>query len=160
MTVAWADKVGPGRLNARLAYTHLLDGYNIPLPGADRDPFEGEIGAAKNKASLSLGYKWGKFNLTSNTTYIGESALDNVFLGDFDLPAGAVKVKEKVYNDFQLTYNLRKEVDLYVGVDNAFDTKAPPIISGLPGNTTGAETDAGTYDPIGRRYYVGLRVKL
>ena len=160
VTVAWADKVGPGRLNARLAYTHLLDGYDIPLPGADRDPWEGEIGAAKDKASLSLGYKWGAFNLTSSTTYIGKSSLDNVFLGDFDLAPGSVKVKEKVYNDFQLTYAMRKEVDLYVGVDNAFNTKAPAIISGLPGNTTGAETDAGTYDPIGRRYYLGLRVKM
>lgn len=160
VTVAWADNVGPGRLNARLAWTHLLDGYDIPLPGAESDPWEGEVGAAKNKASLALGYKWGKFNLTSNTTYIGESSLDNVFLAGFDAAPGSVKVKEKVYNDFQLTYNLRKEVDLYVGVDNAFNTKAPPIITGLPGNTTGAETDAGTYDPIGRRYYVGLRVKM
>lgn len=160
VTVAWADKVGPGRLNARLAYTHLLEGYNIPLPGAEVNPFAGELGAAKDKASLSLGYKWGAFNLTSSTTYIGKSALDNVFLGDFDLAPGSIKVKEKVYNDFQLTYAMRKEVDLYVGVDNAFNTKAPAIISGLPGNTTGAETDAGTYDPIGRRYYVGLRVKM
>ena len=160
VTVAWADKVGPGRLNARLAWTHLLDGYDIPLPGAESDPWDGEIGAAKNKGSLMLGYKWGKFNLTSNTTYIGKSALDNVFLADFDMAPGSVTVKEKIYNDFQMTYNLRKEVDLYVGVDNAFNTSAPPIISGLPGNTTGAETDAGTYDPIGRRYYVGLRVKM
>ncbi|HEY0488703.1 MAG TPA: TonB-dependent receptor [Telluria sp.] len=160
VTAAWADKVGPGRLNARLAWTHLLDGYNIPLPGVESNPWDGEVGAAKNKASLSLGYKWGKFNLSSNTTYIGESSLDNVFLADFDLAPGAIKIKEKVYNDFQLTYNLRKEVDLYVGVDNAFNTKAPAIISGIPGSTTGAETDAGTYDPIGRRYYVGLRVKM
>ncbi|WP_229459424.1 TonB-dependent receptor domain-containing protein [Massilia cavernae] len=159
-TAAWSDTVGAGRLNARLSWTHLLDGYNIPLPGAESDPFYGEVGAAKNKAALFLGYKWGKFNLTSSTTYIGESSLDNVFLSDFDLPAGAIKIKEKVYNDFQLTYTLRKEVDLYVGVDNAFNTKAPAIISGIPGNTTGAETDAGTYDPIGRRYYLGLRVKM
>ena len=160
VTVAWADNVGPGRLNARLAWTHLMEGYNIPLPGAKANPFDGEVGAAKNKANLYLGYKWGAFNLTSSTTYIGESALDDVFLAGFDAAPRSVKIKEKIYNDFQLTYALRKEVDLYVGVDNAFDTKAPPIISGLPGSTTGAETDAGTYDPIGRRYYVGLRVKM
>ena len=160
VTVAWADKVGPGRLNARLAWTHLLEGYNIPLPGADRDPFDGEVGAAKDKAALTLGYKWGKFNLTSNTTYIGSSALDDQFLAGFDLEPGSVKIKEKVYNDFQLTYTLRKEVDLYMGVDNAFNTKPPALISGLPGSDTGVETDGGTYDPIGRRYYVGLRVKM
>lgn len=51
-------------------------------------------------------------------------------------------------------------MQFYLGLDNAFNAKPPPIISGLPGNTTGAETDASTYDPIGRRYYLGLRVSL
>jgi hypothetical protein len=40
-------------------------------------------------------------------------------------------------------------------MDNAFDKKAPPIVTGLPKNTTGTETDASAYDPIGRRYYLG-----
>jgi iron complex outermembrane recepter protein len=160
VTAGWIDKVGPGRLNARVAYTYVKEGYDVPLPGADRDPFAGELGAAKHKASLTMGYKWGAFNISSNTTYIGKSALNDTFLKDFDLEPGSVAVGSKVYNDFQLTYTVHKNVDFYVGVDNAFNTKAPPIISGLPGNTTGAETDAGTYDAIGRRYYVGLRVTL
>jgi hypothetical protein len=45
---------------------------------------------------------------------------------------------------------VKKNYQLYFGMDNAFDKKAPPIISGLPGNTTGTETDASAYDPIGR----------
>jgi hypothetical protein len=49
---------------------------------------------------------------------------------------------------------------MYLGLNNAFDAKAPSIITGLPGSTTGTETDASTYDPIGRRVYVGLRVTL
>jgi iron complex outermembrane receptor protein len=160
ITAGWIGNVGPGRLNGRVAYTHVKDGYDIPLPGAERDSWAGEVGYAKNKAAVTLGYKWGAFNISSNTTIIGESSLDDSFLKQFDLAPGSVKVGSKVYNDFQLTYSLRKNVDLYVGVDNAFDTKAPPIISGLPGNSTGAETDAGTYDAIGRRYYVGLRMSL
>jgi iron complex outermembrane receptor protein len=160
VTVGWADKVGPGRLNARLAYTYVKEGYDIPLPGEPRDPFAGELGAAKNKATLNLGYRWGAFNLSSTTTFIGASSLDDTFLKSFDLPAGSVKVGSKVYNDFQLGYTIRKSMEVYFGVDNAFNTKAPPIITGLPGNTTGAETDAGTYDAIGRRYYLGLRVTL
>ena len=39
-----------------------------------------------------------------------------------------------------------------------FDTAPPPIISGLPENQTGTETDSGTYDAIGRRFYLGMRV--
>jgi outer membrane receptor protein involved in Fe transport len=60
----------------------------------------------------------------------------------------------------QVSYQLMKKTELYFGLDNAFDVKAPPIISGLPGDVTGTETDGGTYDPIGRRWYAGIRVKL
>ena len=50
-------------------------------------------------------------------------------------------------------------VELYVGANNLFDEAPPPIITGLPGNITGAETDSGTYDAIGQRFYGGFRVK-
>ena len=33
-------------------------------------------------------------------------------------------------------------------------------LSGVTGNSTGTNTNAGTYDPIGRRYYVGVRVTM
>jgi outer membrane receptor protein involved in Fe transport len=69
-------------------------------------------------------------------------------------------VGSKTYQDFQLSYDVNKKWQVYLGIDNAFDTKAPPIVSGLPGSDTGAETVAGTYDPIGRRYYAGLRFSL
>lgn len=157
LTVAYSDKVGPGRLNARLAWTHLLEGYLTPLPGAPRDPFMGEIGAPKDKVSLTLGYNWGAWGITSQTTFIGKSSLDDTFLAGFDVAPGSVGVGSKVYNDFQFTFTARK-TQLYLGIDNAFGTKPPPIISGLPGNDTGAETDAGTYDAIGRRYYAGVRI--
>ncbi len=157
LTVSYFNQVGPGRLSGRLAYTYLLKGYLIPVPGAERDEFRGEIGAPKHKASLTLGYTWGPWGITSQTTYLGKSALDDQFLKGFDLPAGSFGVGSKTYQDFQFTYTYRK-TQFYVGIDNAFDTKAPPIITGLPGNNTGTETDAGTYDPIGRRYYAGVRI--
>jgi iron complex outermembrane receptor protein len=161
VTASWADNLGPGRLVARVAYTRVQDGYDIPLRGGEVDPFAGEIGAAKNKGSVTLGYRWGAFNLSSNTTIIGKSSLDNQFLADaFGLPPNSITVDKKIYNDFQLSYELHKKVEVYAGLDNAFDVKPPRIISGLPGSTTGAETDAGTYDAIGRRYYLGLRVKM
>ncbi len=86
-------------------------------------------------------------------------ALDDQFLAGFDLAPGSVTTKEKIYNDFQFTYQYRK-AQFYLGIDNAFNTGPAPIISGLPGNDTGTETHAGQYDPIGRRYYVGVRLAL
>jgi outer membrane receptor protein involved in Fe transport len=160
LTATFSDKVGPGNLTARLAHTYVKKGYTIPLPGAEPDQFAGEIGAPKHRSALTLGYKWGAFGISTNTTYIGESYLDDQFLISNGLEPRSLKVGSKVYNDVQFTYSMDKKTQFYFGIDNLTNTKPAPIISGLPGNDTGTETNAGTYDPIGRRYYLGLRVSL
>jgi len=160
-TASFADRVGPGRLSARLAWTWLREGYDIPLPGAEKDYWAGEIGSAKNRGSLNLAYKWGKFGISGSTTFISKSALDDQFLVSvLEVPRNSIRVGSKTYQDFQFTYAPWKQTEFYLGIDNAFDTKAPPIVSGLPSSVTGAETDSGTYDAIGRRYYLGVRVTL
>ena len=157
LTAGYTGKVGPGVLAGKLSFTHLIDGYNIPLPGSDKDFFAGEVGAARDRFTLALGYKLAGFGVTSTTRFISSSALDDQFLlSNFTLPRDSIKVGSKTYNDFQFTYDFKK-VQLYVGVNNAFGVKPPPIISGLPGNITGTETAADVYDAIGRRYYVGVR---
>nr|WP_315221208.1 TonB-dependent receptor [uncultured Duganella sp.] len=165
MTVSWSDKVGPGRLSTQLAYTRLRELWNKATPDADRNDDVGEvtstqINAPRNKAVLNTAYKWGNLGATWTATYNGPVALDDQFLKSLEIAPGSVGVGSRTYNDFQFTYDLKKSIQLYLGINNAFDAKAPPIISGLPGSTTGTETDASTYDPIGRRYYVGLRVTL
>jgi len=160
LTASWSDNVGPGRLFAKMQYTYTKEGYVIPVKGADKDPFAGEVGSPKNKANINLSYKWGSVGISSTTTYIGRSALDDQFLEQYEIPANSIKVGSRTYQDFQLTFDVKKQVQLYLGIDNAFDTSAPPILSGLPGNSTGTNTDAGTYDPIGRRYYFGVRVTM
>ncbi|AXA92125.1 TonB-dependent siderophore receptor [Massilia sp. YMA4] len=161
VTASWAGAAGPGRLSARLAWTWLRDGYDTPAPGAAKDYWAGEVGSSpKNKAAINLAYKWGPFSIAGTTTYIGKSYLDDQFLAQLELPRNSVGVGSRTYQDFQLTYELRKKWEVYFGMDNAFNTKAPPIVTGLPGNTTGAETEASMYDPIGRRYYLGLRATL
>ncbi len=109
---------------------------------------------------LNLGYDYGKFAIKSTITYIGKSYLDDQYMNSSGYPYEAGKVSAVTYLDLQTTYSINKKSQLYFGIDNLFDKKAPPIISGLPGNSTGTETDAGTYDPIGRRFYVGLRYSL
>jgi len=160
LTAAWTDRVGPGTLSTRLAYTYVKTGYDVPLPGADRDPFAGEVGYAKNKANLNVGYRWKDLNVNATFDYIGRSSLDDQFLASYDLAPHSLQVGSRTYTNMQVSYQLMKKTELYFGLDNAFDVKAPPIISGLPGDVTGTETDGGTYDPIGRRWYAGIRVKL
>jgi outer membrane receptor protein involved in Fe transport len=160
LTAGWNDRVGPGRLSTKLAYTYVKQGYEVPLPGADRDPFAGEIGAPKNKALFDIGYKWNQLSVSATMTYIGRSALDDQYLTGIGLAPNSVKFGSRTYTDMQASYALMKSTELYFGLNNAFNTRAPAIISGMPGDSTGTETAAGTYDPIGRRWYAGIRVKL
>ncbi len=45
---------------------------------------------------------------------------------------------------------------IYLGSNNVLDEDAPIILSGIPGNSTGTDTDANVYNPIGRTWYLGL----
>jgi hypothetical protein len=89
LTVADSRAVEPGRLSARLAYTHLLDGFEIPLPGAEKNEFVGEIGTSDDRAVLGLAYKWRNFVANWTTNYISGASLDDQFLAAFDLEPGA-----------------------------------------------------------------------
>ena len=168
LTTSFADRVGPGTLSARLSWTHQFEAWNKPTDDADKDTFLGEVGNPKNKWTLNVGYSSGPWAVSTTTTFIGKSYLDDQFMNQLCntdpndpnacLPVSKEqgKISSKVYFDMQASYKFGK-AQVYMGIDNVFNTKAPPIISGLPGDTTGAETDAGTYDAIGRRYQVGMR---
>jgi len=160
LTTSWADQVGPGRLSAQVAYTYLKKLYTRPTPDAEVNEDAGELESPRNKAVVNLAYKLGPFGFSGSTSYTGRSALDDQFLVGFDNYGQAPKIGSYTTTDFQLTYDLRKKIQLYFGMNNAFDKRAPQVISGLPGNTTGTETDASAYDPIGRRYYIGARIQL
>ena len=158
ITAGYADKLGPGRFNSRLAYTRVNKGYVIPLRGSDPDNFAGEVGAAKDKFELRLGYSLGAFGLQTTTTYIGKSSLDDQLLLSFGAEPGSITVPAKTYVDFQVTYTYQK-AQFFFGMDNAFDTKAPRFDTNglITGGITGAGTASDVYDAIGQRYYAGLR---
>lgn len=148
-----------GRFNARLSYTRLLDGYDIPLPGSEKDIWAGEVGAAEDKFYLTMGYEIGDFSIAWNTTFIGHSYLDDQFLASAELAPESVGVGSVAYHDINVSYKPSDSYELFVGLQNAFDKEPAPIVSGLPGNSTGTETNASVYDPIGRRMYAGVRMK-
>lgn len=148
-----------GRFNGRLAYTRMIDGYEIALPGAAKNPFVGEIGAPEDKAYLTFDYKIGDFSFAWNMTYIGKASLDDRWLAPRGFAAESIGVGSVTYHDLSFSYRPSDTYEIYGGLHNAFDKEPAPIISGLPGNSTGTETNASVYDPIGRRMYAGVRLK-
>ena len=168
VTAAYRADLGSiGKFNANVAWTRVFKLYNVPLQGAPRDNFNREVGASRNKIFGSIDYVLDQVGIVFRGNYIGPAYLDDQFVTQFtddannviDAHDPRVKVKAKFYLDTQIKFNAGDHYQLYVGADNVLNTSPPPIISGLPGDVTGTETDAGTYDAIGRRYYAGARVK-
>ncbi|KDC49763.1 TonB-dependent receptor domain-containing protein [Pseudoalteromonas fuliginea] len=159
LTLTYATDIGPGAFKTRLAYTYLIDGYSIPLPGADKDVFAGEVGASEHKANWNFGYKVNDFDFNWSMTFTGSADFDDQFLSGLNIPAGSVGVGSVTYHDVQASYHISDSMELYAGANNLFDKEPPRIVSGISGSDTGTETDAGTYDPIGQTIYIGFRSK-
>jgi iron complex outermembrane receptor protein len=149
----------PLNMNARIAYTHLLKGFNVPLPGEDPDRVAGEIGTPKGKFDATLGLDTRQWGVSFHGSYIGKSYEDDVFLSGFDLDDKAISIKPIFYLDGQVRFTPVKNYEFYVGVDNLFNTQPPIILQGNAFNTTGSNTDESVYDVFGRRYYAGVRLR-
>ena len=147
----------PGQASMRLNYTHLLDFTETKFDSPD--DLVGDTGFAENKGQVGLVYTVGPWNGQWEWTYIDDSVPDSSN-AQFNFSVGSFSV-----HDVQLAYDFGNSAledsmlggaRLYVGVNNVFDENAPVILSGVPGNTTGTDTDASVYNPIGRTWYVGL----
>lgn len=149
----------PGSLSARIAYTHYFDGFVIPVPGADKDPFVGEIGTAKDRFTANLGWTMDKVKVSFTGTYIGKSYEDDQFLAAFDLDPKDISIPAQFYLDMQTSFDASDNFQVYFGVDNLLDNSAPNILSGSNFNVTGTDTAADVYDVFGRRYYAGVRMR-
>lgn len=169
ITVGYAQNLADwgltGDFGAHFSITHLMNAYTTPLPGSPQNSFAGEVGSPYDSALLTLSYTIGGFNVYWSATYLGESKLDDQYVTTLhwgngaQVQPGQIGVGAVVYHDVQFKYTFNKMYDVYLGGHNVFDKGPPPIISGLPGDVTGTETDAGTYDAIGRQWYAGVRVK-
>jgi outer membrane receptor protein involved in Fe transport len=176
LTGAWQGSVGPGRLTTRVSYTYTKKGDLIPLPGSAPDPFAGEVGTPKHKATFGVGYTWGGWGVNALFSYLGKQYLDDQWVtqlctvplddegncpNDAFARPKSVAISAKTYADMQVTYTLGK-FQYYLGIDNVFDTRNKRCDTNalIGGENGGCGIGTGTFsgdDPIGRRFYVGLR---
>ena len=112
---------------------------------------QGAGGSPDFKALLAASYNSGPLMLRTQVRYIGGlEPLANI-------AASTPVVADSVtYVDFAATVQLGEKLQLFGGIDNAFDEQPPLLTSSWGGD---ANTDVTLYDVIGRRYFVGLRAK-
>ncbi|MBD8733886.1 TonB-dependent receptor plug domain-containing protein [Sphingomonas sp. CFBP 13706] len=145
-----------GTLGMKVSYTHLISGFTVPLPGSERDYFAGEIGASRDRFTTNASYDIDGVGLTMTGTWISQASLDDQLTGARPGSNPDYRVKPQFYLDSQLRFQAGEGFEFYVGGSNLLNNK-PPYLADI-GASAGQDTDAGTYDPLGRRYYAGVRV--
>jgi outer membrane receptor protein involved in Fe transport len=155
VSLGWAGKVGPGRLDIQGFWTHLLEFKSKTtnlLPSVDyvgTIPYFGAgLGQAfpKNKVTLNTAYKWGDIGFDVRMRYIGAMTNRMAMLFPGEALTG---VPSTTYWDLGASYDVTKNISVRAGVNNVADQKPrlyePNVQSG---------TDPSTYDVVGRRYFV------
>jgi outer membrane receptor protein involved in Fe transport len=150
------DGAGRIRLNSSSTYTQSFDVGS--LPGSPVINYAGSIGnqALSNdlahprwKAVTSLSYAVGPAAIGGHWRYI--SAMK--YFAKITAPTDTTPdVPAYSYFDVDAHWKISK-TELSAGITNVAD-KQPPAIAGASLNT-----DAGTYDIIGRQYYVSIKQK-
>ncbi|QMW24515.1 TonB-dependent receptor [Sandaracinobacteroides saxicola] len=147
------------RLNFRLSGTRLLKYLFNPLAGIPdllvdcTGRFGGTCGDpyAKWRGSFSTTFISGPFTGQVRLNYVGPSEDDET-----QGPVSVTKLKGRVYTDLSFSWDINDRFAATFGASNLFDL-TPPIIGDL--NNQQMNTYPSTYDPLGRRFFVGLRSK-
>lgn len=151
---------GAGTLSFALNYTRLIR-RDYTLDPDDPDTvthFAGVFGSPQWKGVLRTtwandiaGATWSLRHVSKmrNGTEITAEEYQKVWTGDV------------FYNDFSGYYRFKGGLELFGGLNNAFD-RAPPRVPGAEAGGANFELgyQAGVYDVIGRTFYAGLRVSL
>ena len=149
-----------GDLTLHGAYTHLISGYNVPLPGSARDYFAGEVGtdiaAPRDKFSITSGYDIAGIGLTLTGTWLSQASLDDQLTGVRPGSDPQYRTRPQFYLDSQIRFRTTDGFEFYVGGSNLLNNK-PPFIADI-GGSAGQDTNTSIYDPLGRRYYAGVRM--
>jgi len=161
-TLNYRQAVFGGTATFEGSWTHLLKNGVVPLQGDKYDNTMGEFGNPRDKAVLTLDWSSDTFGVTVTNQYIGKQMLDyenfqtTYVLADGSLPPKSLfTLGARVYTDVQVRFDVKKNWEFYLGAKNAFDVKMPPLYGSV-----GNFNPSTMFDPIGRRFYAGFRIKM
>ena len=155
------ERWGSVRMNAMI--THVIEfKQQDPIPGVPELDFAGTIsyfgaglGTSFPKWKATVNTEWSLFDdfkINARGRYIHK--MDNRLSVEFPGETEFTGVDAVWYFDFTGTWNVSDNVELKLGVNNAFD-KQPEVYA--PNVQSG--TDPSTYDVIGRRVFGGLKLR-
>jgi outer membrane receptor protein involved in Fe transport len=161
MQVNWAHDLGPGQVTAGTNVNYLNKFVYQTSPTSSLVDAKGTLDSSTNfpggqftyRTLSNLGYHWQGLSVG-----LGWEHLPSARNSAYSLNPKTTIQGTPHYDLFNLSssYNWGKYTVRF-GIDNLFD-KDPLVVGANPGTTTASNmTNAGFYDPLGRRYYVGLK---
>jgi iron complex outermembrane receptor protein len=110
-------------------------GYNALNNNGARPDWKASTNITWTRGSVDAGVRW--YYVDEMRDIVGGPGLDNY--SRFDLYGG---------------WTINEQLRISAGITNVLDKDPLATFGGIPGNT-----DSGTYDTLGRRYYVGFNMK-
>ncbi len=160
-TLSYRTDILGGTATFSGSWTHLLKNGFQALTGDPYDNTMGEIGTPRDSANFGVDFDSDNWGFTINNEYVGKQMFDyENYQTTFRLADGSLPDKKyftvdsKIYTNLQLRFKAKERFEFYAGVNNLLDIDYPPVYSGPPAGNANA-----IWDPIGRRYYAGVRVK-
>jgi outer membrane receptor protein involved in Fe transport len=151
-----SDDMGRLSLSAIWQHTDVLDQTALAgTPQATVIPFKGAVGIFEDEWTLGAFYSLGDLSVTWSGRWMSEA--DGVDIAGEILPE---RVPDQWFHDVSARYDITPYLSVYGGVRNLGDNYVfigPGAFAVTP---TGWSTEPDTYDGLGRRYFLGLRVNM
>jgi iron complex outermembrane receptor protein len=153
----------PGLLQLS-AVVNFLDSYRVQiLPDSPFVEYRGTIDGTQAATTPPVGLPLPKSKIFGNATYsVGPASLNLRWrhlpsmrdVTSVTRPASpAPGVPSYDIFDLNAAWDINDDFGFYLGITNLFDVE-PPVVGGTLG-----QTQPGTYDIIGRSFYVGARTR-
>lgn len=163
-----ADVPGPGVIfaNVNLNYLRAYDVTNVA--GGPVLHYAGTVGSPITAPPYGAQFRWKLFSTLGYRIGPATASIDWRHLpsakdvGLVTSPTvGYLDVPSYDQFDFAASWSITSRIEIRGGIDNLFD-KQPPTVGIIPGVTTAAGvTDlGGSYDVLGRRFYLGFTARL
>lgn len=158
---------GDGSIFANVAFNYLQFYDVVNAPGAPVVHYADTIGGSLGSPPYGAQFKWKLYstlgyNVGPATVSLGWRHLPSVQNIALATNPNSKALSSPAHDEFDLAahWAISSKYELRAGLDNVFDKK-PEIVGAIPGTTSGIGlTDmAGSYDEIGRRFYVGLKAR-
>jgi len=170
---------GYGALQFALVGTYLQSFQVEPLPGLGSYDCAGLFGLVcgvpepkwRHRLRVTWSTPW-DFDFSMNWRYLSGVSLDgnqsNPLLihnycsakGVFCKDVPDATINSFYYIDLAADWNVRTGVNLHFGVNNVFDRLPPTLTTNaLPTGTGNDNTFPGTYDSLGRTFFIGATIK-